>query len=1080
MRPHHLSLEAFGAFPGRVDLDLDHVGGGGLVLLCGETGGGKTTLLDALGFALFGEVPGLRGKLTGGPDLRSHHAPASVRPWVCLEFGVADDRYRITRSPGWDRPRRGGATTRTHPTATLERRPRSTGASGDGGPSTGADAGRGGMAGAAAAQGWETIAGRPQDVGHEIGLLLGMTADQFFQVVMLPQGRFADFLHAEHDEREKLLKRLFRVSRFEFTEQWLHDRARTRRADLDEAITTLGRAAARIAQAAGVDEPANPPEDPSWSAALADTAAVSARSAASDLLVSRRTLDTAESTLAATRDLTDRIRRRRELTARHLELTADQVRIEALAARVDAARRAAVVAPALTELRRLTSAATTTRATADEAHQALTAHPTDLLPPLAPDTDTDTDTTAAAGTTGDALIARLTATARDAHVELGRLTGLARALTTAEQDTRDAVEADAQAAAQHEEAAGLEVRLCDELPTRRGDAIARVEAARGASAVLPVLTERARWAQRLSSAVDAHRAAVAAAQDARTSADRAREHADDLRQERVDAMTAELAAALVDDTPCPVCGALAHPDPAEVRARPISRQQETDATRKADQAATAAAEADGTVRALDERIRALHAELTRAPSPDLPAELDETSDGHPWATGISWLPSVDALISARGGAADVTYDGPDRNVPPGVSLPMIADILADSVNGIRRAADDLPAALEAQRQAESVLNDATVRVAALRAAVAAAELRAAQARERAARGLGEIPDALRVAGALAGRLDAVRHLADDAETARTAEQSAEQARAAHIQAGLTTVDLVRQAGFTDLDDAGAAVRDEPWLRATETEVRTHRDGLAGLVTALAAPDLAVDPDATPPLAEHETAAARARTAHETAVAASAQASLRATELAELHTAYTAGLTALHPLRTEVDELRHLAELAAGRGGNTEGMPLSSFVLAARLEEVAAAASRRLAAMSSGRFTLVHDTDGRRDRRRRAGLGLLVDDAWTGRRRHTRTLSGGETFQAALSLALGLADVVTAEVGGRRLDALFIDEGFGTLDADSLDEVMAVLDELRSGGRLVGLVSHVTELRTRIPNQIRVLKETTGSRVETTP
>ncbi|MCK9920399.1 hypothetical protein MXD61_00465 [Frankia sp. AgPm24] len=137
-------------------------------------------------------------------------------------------------------------------------------------------------------------------------------------------------------------------------------------------------------------------------------------------------------------------------------------------------------------------------------------------------------------------------------------------------------------------------------------------------------------------------------------------------------------------------------------------------------------------------------------------------------------------------------------------------------------------------------------------------------------------------------------------------------------------------------------------------------------------------------------------------------------------------------------------------------------------------------MSSGRFTLVHDTDGRRDRRRRAGLGLLVDDAWTGRRRHTRTLSGGETFQAALSLALGLADVVTAEVGGRRLDALFIDEGFGTLDADSLDEVMAVLDELRSGGRLVGLVSHVTELRTRIPNQIRVLKETTGSRVETTP
>ncbi|MCM3886468.1 AAA family ATPase, partial [Frankia sp. R82] len=698
MRPHRLSLAAFGAFPGRVDLDLDQVGGGGLVLLCGETGAGKTTLLDALGFALFGEVPGLRGKLAGGPDLRSHHAPASARPWVSLEFTVADDRYRITRSPAWDRPRRGGdgATTRTHPTATLERRLRSTSAPGNRNqqPSTGA----------AAPDGWETIAGRPQDVGHEIGLLLGMTADQFFQVVMLPQGRFADFLQAEHDERERLLKRLFRVSRFEFTEQWLHDRAKTRRADLDEATTALGRVAARIAQAAGVDEPANPPEDPSWSAALTDAAAESARSAAADLLASRQAFDAAESALAATRDLAERVRRRRELTTRHLELTADQERIETLAATADAARRAAVVAPALTELRRLTTAATTTRATADEARRTLATHPADLLAPPTSHAGAEVD-----DTTGAVLIARLTATVRDAHIEVGRLTGLARALTAAEQDTRDAVEADAQAAAHHQEAAGLEARLCDELPTRYGDAGGRVDAARRAGAVLPGLTERARWAQELTAAVDQHRAAVAIARDTRTAADSAREHADDLRRERVDAMTAELAAALVDDTPCPVCGALEHPDPAEVRARPISRQQETNATKKADQAATVAAEADGTVRALDERIRTLHAELTRAPSPDLPADLDESPDGHPWTTEISWLPGVDALVSERSGGTDARCEDPDRNVPPGVSLPMIADMLADSVDEVRRAADDLPAALEAQRLAESALNDATVR-----------------------------------------------------------------------------------------------------------------------------------------------------------------------------------------------------------------------------------------------------------------------------------------------------------------------------------------------------------------------------------
>ena len=160
------------------------------------------------------------------------------------------------------------------------------------------------------------------------------------------------------------------------------------------------------------------------------------------------------------------------------------------------------------------------------------------------------------------------------------------------------------------------------------------------------------------------------------------------------------------------------------------------------------------------------------------------------------------------------------------------------------------------------------------------------------------------------------------------------------------------------------------------------------------------------------------------------------------------------------------------------MPLSTFVLAARLEEVAAAASARLVRMSGGRFAL-HHTDAGRDRRSRAGLGLVVEDAWTGRVRDTATLSGGETFMAALALALGLADVVTAEAGGRTLDALFVDEGFGSLDADALDDVMTVLDELRTGGRLVGVVSHVPELRQRIPTQVRVVKGARGSALTTT-
>jgi DNA repair protein SbcC/Rad50 len=157
------------------------------------------------------------------------------------------------------------------------------------------------------------------------------------------------------------------------------------------------------------------------------------------------------------------------------------------------------------------------------------------------------------------------------------------------------------------------------------------------------------------------------------------------------------------------------------------------------------------------------------------------------------------------------------------------------------------------------------------------------------------------------------------------------------------------------------------------------------------------------------------------------------------------------------------------------MRLESYVLAARLEQVAAAASARLARMSAGRYTLVH-SDERASGRGRSGLGLHVIDAWTGAERDTATLSGGETFFASLALALGLADVVTDEAGGTRLETLFIDEGFGSLDEQTLDEILDVLDSLRERDRCVGIVSHVADLRQRVPVQLEIIKSRRGSRL----
>jgi exonuclease SbcC len=157
------------------------------------------------------------------------------------------------------------------------------------------------------------------------------------------------------------------------------------------------------------------------------------------------------------------------------------------------------------------------------------------------------------------------------------------------------------------------------------------------------------------------------------------------------------------------------------------------------------------------------------------------------------------------------------------------------------------------------------------------------------------------------------------------------------------------------------------------------------------------------------------------------------------------------------------------------MSLSAYVLAARLEQVAASASDRLLRMTSGRYSLVHTATAATGRTR-GGLTLRVLDSWTGRLRDPATLSGGETFSASLALALGLADVVTAEAGGALLETLFVDEGFGSLDEDTLDDVMGVLDDLREGGRTVGIVSHVADLRQRVPVQLRVERGRAGSAI----
>jgi DNA repair protein SbcC/Rad50 len=168
----------------------------------------------------------------------------------------------------------------------------------------------------------------------------------------------------------------------------------------------------------------------------------------------------------------------------------------------------------------------------------------------------------------------------------------------------------------------------------------------------------------------------------------------------------------------------------------------------------------------------------------------------------------------------------------------------------------------------------------------------------------------------------------------------------------------------------------------------------------------------------------------------------------------------------------IASVAAGE--NPHRISLQRFVLASRLDDVLAAASQRLALMSRGRYRIRRNVEPA-DRRSAGGLELEVEDGYTGGTRPVSTLSGGESFQAALSLALGLSEVVQAHAGGIRLDTLFIDEGFGTLDPEALDLAIDTLLDLQQSGRMVGLISHVPELRERIDARLEVRPGTAGSR-----
>ncbi|WP_440100170.1 AAA family ATPase [Streptosporangium sp. H16] len=333
---------------------------------------------------------------------------------------------------------------------------------------------------------------------------------------------------------------------------------------------------------------------------------------------------------------------------------------------------------------------------------------------------------------------------------------------------------------------------------------------------------------------------------------------------------------------------------------------------------------------------------------------------------------------------------------------------------------------------------------------------------------------------LAARLD---RLADEAELLREAVEAVRDERVTAAELATArdrALGAVVEAGFLGLDDARAAVRSPAEREEKAARLRELAQEGAAVAAMLADPELvaaAAEPE--PDLAGLREARDAADAAHARLLSERDRGEARLARLAALRTELAACLRRWEP----ADERHRLTErLATLTGGNSTDnrwkMRLSSYVLGERLSQVVESANERLDHMSGGRYLLEHNRDRSAGDRSRSGggLGLHILDSWTGVGRDPATLSGGESFITSLALALGLADVVTAEAGGADLGTLFVDEGFGTLDEDTLDGVLDILDGLRDGGRAVGIVSHVAELRTRVPAQLHIRKERRGSTV----
>lgn len=1096
MRPIKLTMSAFGPYSGEVVVDFASLGSTGLYLVCGDTGAGKTTIFDAVSFALFGSPS---GQDRTARSLRSDFASAVTPTFVELEFEHRGQRYTIRRNPEYERPKLRGDGLTTQTADAELRMPEAA-------PITGT-----------------------RDVDAAILELIGIDRSQFSQIVMIAQGDFRRLLSAGTKERAAILRKLFGTAPYDEFQKAL----KRRRDKFEDDSKTVRNRLLTLAPMISISDEAEVAEEGEEAGDAATSTRRERRDAlgaseapdAEDMLALIAEQDTAdeailgalagEASAAAARveTLTTLLERAGQVRAAKASLEETVSKLAIARESVEAAKAELDECSKTEPRRKELSDSVTVLSRELESYAKLGRAREEVREAAQGVRDAEGDLQEAAGNLG-AMRSELVE-ARKKAADLSQapmeLAEAKAAQETAAQSVRDAEEAvagcaelarrknalvelkkGAEQAEKHrsslDETARAAVAALSELRSREASFSDASGAAARARALAEDLERRVDQArkdyrdlQARERAAQADERALAKAQDeycaAREALESARGAYSRVQRAFMDAQAGILARDLVNGAPCPVCGSIEHPNPAVLadeapaeedvkNAEAVFNAASDAANARSNVASAARQKADGSaaeLARLQEQVGT--AEEVASLGKKLATQLDAAkADRSKAERALNELAELRELIKSaekREKDSAAALDDARSSAEQASRAHAAAESALDQFIASLSTAD-ASVASERLEQAKLVLEDTKE---GCRAAQANEDARVASA-DRATSLEAEIAKAERRSNELRSRLESLRQAL--AQSTAKAESLAEGLSFEDEATASARLEDMRSE-LEDLVSAFEAARDN--LSDRELALSKLEERANTLEAQISALD--VDDSISADELESQLNLARARANELARQKAAAEQRREANRGIERQLEELGDRAAT--VNARFGELDSLAKTAGGTLVGKERITFETYLQARWFDRVLAAANRRLLVMTDGRYELVRHSGQRSGSgAAQSGLDLDVRDSFTGRPRAASSLSGGESFKASLALALGLSDVVQANAGGIELDTMFVDEGFGTLDEESLQLALRTLTELSGSNKLVGIISHVDELRTSIDRKIVVEAGRTGS------